>query len=59
MSENFGGKLAKPNVPSVGSGKAPVFSKSLWYKSTARIPVNKLNKCFSATHERAPKPNGA
>jgi hypothetical protein len=29
LSENFGGILAKPNVPSVGSGNGPVFSKSL------------------------------
>lgn len=29
LSENFGGILARPNVPSVGSGRAAVFSKLL------------------------------
>lgn len=58
MSENFGGIFAKPNVPSCGSGIVPTLPKSLWYKSTAKIPVKRLNKCFSATHDRKPIPNG-
>ena len=58
MRENFGGIFAKPNVPSFGSGREPVLSKSLWYRRTPSTPVSRLNRYFSATQARGPKPNG-